>query len=114
MAPAIVNEWKVEEIQSGNFVIRASFAFQVDGQMFYQNFTFPEPVCQNKYLAHSLIKKWKKEVWQVWYNPKHPKIASLQRQFPIKTGIYFALSVGIFLYFLWLKIYIQRIGAIDK
>ena len=111
--PALVNRWKVEEIQSGNFIICATFAFQVGEQTLYQSFRFPKPVYQNQDLAYALVEKWKERDWQVWYNPKNLKMVSLQRSFPIKAGVYFILSVGVVLYFLGLKIYIQRVGAVD-
>ena len=114
VAPATISEWKVEELRAGKFTICANFKFQVGETEFYQHFKFSKPVYQNPYLAQALIKDWKDESWQVWYNPKNPEITSLQKSFPIKTGVYFALCLGMLLYFSWLRIYVQRMGTIDS
>ncbi len=112
-APATVSEWRVEEINSGKFAIVATFEFQAGGRTFYEHFRFPKPIYQNQYLSNALIEKWKGESWQVWYNPNDPHIASLQKSFPIKSGIYFVLCLGLFLYFSWLQAYVRRMNSLD-
>ncbi|MCB1080777.1 MAG: hypothetical protein KDK69_03040 [Chlamydiia bacterium] len=112
-APVHINEWKVEEIKPGKFSIFASLEFQVGERIFYKNYRFLKPVYQNPYVAEALIERWENERWEVWYNPKDPQIASLQKAFPIKAGVYFVLCLGVFLYFSWLRIYVRKMGGID-
>ena len=112
--PAIVSEWKVEELKPGKYTIQASFEFQVGETVLYQQFRFPKPVCQNQYLAEAFINNWEEESWQVWYSPKNPQVASLQKSIPIKSGIYFVLCLGVFLYFSWLRVYVRRMGVVDS
>ena len=107
-------QWEVEEIKSGKFSIAASFEFQVQKQMLTHRFRFPKPVYQNTYLAQNLIDQWKLEEWEVWYNPRNPQIASLQKRVPLKEGIYFGLCLVVFLYFAWLRVYVRKMNNLDS
>ena len=108
-----VNEWEVEEFKPGKFTLNAKFEFQVGERKIYESYRFKKPVYQNPYLPEALIERWEGESWRVWYNPKDPHFVSLQKKTPLKEGVYFALCLGVLLYFSWLRVYVNKVGSVD-
>ncbi len=107
---AQVRNWSVEEIKSGKFALIADYSFEKKGTTYTKHFQFKNPIYTNPYIAEDHIAKWKKERWQVWYNPKNPSESSLQKIFPFKEGIHLLLCIGVLLYFSWLRFYIRRVN----
>ena len=101
--------WDVEEVRSGKYIVTASYAYQVDGATYHQKTRMAKTVYPNKYLAKEHIEKWKDSQNWVWVNPKNPHQSGLFRPFPLKKGIHLLLAVGILFYFLWLNIYVRRV-----
>jgi len=112
-SPAITHGWKVEEVRPGKFAIHANFVFQVGERKVFQHVSFSKPIYQNQYLAQALVEKWEKIPWRAWYNPRHPEKASLQKHFPVKSGVYCAICLMIILYFSLLRVYVHRISGVD-
>ena len=107
-ADAQVFDWKVVEIKSGKFSVEAAYQFQIEERRIVGTYSFLKPVYPNPYLVEDLIEAWQGKAWKIWYNPKHPHEAALQKMFPVRKAIHFAVSLGIILYFSFLKIYVKR------
>ncbi|MBI3211130.1 MAG: hypothetical protein HYZ47_00360 [Simkania negevensis] len=106
--PIEIEKWEIQEEKGGKFYLSASYQFLVGDHRFKKTYCFPKPVYLNEYLAKDHLEKWKKEKWELWYQPKNPINSSLQKLFPFKEGIHFLLTLGLFLYFLWLRWYTRR------
>ena len=109
-APAKVSDWNVIE-KNGKFTLEARYKFETQGGVVEGTFSFPKPVYQNPYLAEDLIKIWAEKSWEIWYHPKAPYGATLEKNFPIKKGFQFGLSLVAIVYFAFLKIYVKRMHA---
>ena len=107
-APVEVSDWKIVEKKKDKYSVEASYQFHVGERVIMGTFHFPKPVYQNPYLAEDLIEDWQEKTWTVWYHPKHPHITSLQKNFPTKKAMQFAVSLLIILYFGFLNIYVKR------
>lgn len=112
-AKACLEDWKVEE-DDGDYSIVVNYTFDNKGQKIMGRYHFPRPVYQNPYIAEEHMNSWKGKDWMIYFNPKQPSEASLQKKFPAKKGINLGLSLGILLYFLVLKGYVLRAGHLDR
>ncbi len=104
-----VNEWRVEECKPGVFALFADYHFQIDECHYSQTFRFPKLTYNNPYMAKEHSALWSEKEWKVWYNPRNPRVASLQKLFPFKKAIHLLLCVGVALYFVWLNAYVKRL-----
>ncbi|MCB1106970.1 MAG: hypothetical protein KDK76_02620 [Chlamydiia bacterium] len=107
-APAQVSEWRIVEKKPNRFSIEANYEFCVEDRTLNGVFHFSKPVYQNPYLAEDLLSHWKEKNWKIWFNADRIHEASLQKIFPIKRGVYFALSLAVMLYFAILNLYVTR------
>lgn len=108
-----LDNWKVEE-DEGNYSIVVNYTFDWKGQKIIGRYHFPRPVYQNPYITEEHMNSWKGKDWKIYFNPKSPSNASLQKKFPAKKGINLGLSLGILLYFLLLKGYVSRVNHLDR
>ncbi len=104
-----VNEWRVEECKPGAFALFADYQFQVDECDYHQTFRFPKLTYNNPYMAQEHCALWSEKKWEVWYNPRNPHVASLQKLFPFKKAIHLLLCIGVVVYFVWLNGYVRRL-----
>jgi hypothetical protein len=100
---AQVVEWKVQEISPSSFAIEALYTYEVQGKRYSGKTLFDKPIYLNPYAAASDLKKWEALTWQAWIQPSHPEISSLQRNFPSKKIVHALLTLGVVLYFLFLR-----------
>jgi len=101
-------------LKSGKFSINVNYQFEWKGQTIHGVYDFPKPIYQNPYIAGDHISEWKEKSWTIWFNPKKPTFASLQKKFPTKKAINLALSLAVLLYFVFLKGYVRRMNALDQ
>ena len=108
-----LDNWKIHEDED-RFTIRVNYSFDWKGQTIAGRYFFPRPVYHNPYIAEEHLKLWKEKEWKIYFNPKWPSDAALQKKFPTKKGIYLGLSLGILLYFLLLKGFVVRAHSLDQ
>ena len=113
-ADAQIFDWKVVEIKSGKFSVEAAYRFQIAERTIMGTYSFPKPVYPNPYLAKDLIEAWQEKTWKIWYNPQYPYDAALQKMFPAKKVLHFALSLGIILYFSFLNLYVKKMHFLEE
>lgn len=110
-APVILDEWSINEKESGKFTVSVRYTFEWKGQTIYGLYDFQNPTYQNPYLANDHIDVWKKKSWIVWLNPNKPTVVSLQKAFPTKKGVHLSLCLAVLFYFGFLKGYVRRMNA---
>ncbi len=113
-APAVLDKWEVKEEKGGKFSIGVNYQFEWEGQTVYGVYNFSKPSYHNPYVAKDHIKEWEAKSWTVWFDPKKPNDGSLQKKFPAKKAIHFALSLAILFYFTFLKAYVRRMNILDQ
>lgn len=106
--PIKVHEWGHSEIGRGSYGVRASYTYEVNGQKYGGTHVFTAPIFMNAEAVDKQLHKWDKLRWSAWYNPAHPEKSSLQHNYPIKSTIQALLSLGILLYFVWLRFHVEK------
>ena len=107
-----VESFSVKQLKENAYGIEASYIYAVSGKPYQGKKILTNPVFLNAYAAQSHLEKyWKAQDWPVWYSAKQPEISGLQKLFPVKKFLSFALSLGVLLYFVWLKKYVEKQSA---
>ena len=94
--------FKVVETQNSVFQIEANYSYTINNQLFSHKEVLTSPAYDNPYQVKKSLLETDHESWKVYFNPKNPSQSSLQREISKKKLIDFSLSLGIFLYFLFL------------
>lgn len=98
--PASVEKWEI----SADYHPVGVYSYAYQGKI-YQGKSSYGKAMPNQYAAHDEIQTFKKDNWSVWINASHPSHSAMMRVFPLKELLYAACTLGIFLYFLYLKFY---------
>jgi hypothetical protein len=104
-ATAYVYHWRIVEISPSEYGIKASYSFKARGNTYKGKTFFSKPYHLNIESVQRQIKDYTPRSWTVWYQPSHPKISSLERNFPVKRCAYALMTLVIFFYFLYLERY---------
>ncbi|MEM8727802.1 MAG: hypothetical protein AAGE99_03735 [Chlamydiota bacterium] len=110
---AILDEWRVQE-ERGIFSIGVNYEFEWKGQTIQGVYNFKKPTYKNPHLADDHLKEFKEKSWVVWINPSRPTFASLQKVFPMRGAVKLALCLALFLYFIFLKGYVEKMNGSDR
>jgi len=107
-AEAKIEAWSVQQRES-NYGIYVHYTFSVkgvvcEGEGFVQGCQFPNP-----WVAKSVMERLQnKHVdLRVWYNPKDCSKNVVEKSFPWKDCVYFMILVGIYVYFIFLRRYVE-------
>lgn len=105
--PTEVN-WLVQRESSDRYSLRASYKYQVKGDVYEGETTvnkkfFRSPKAAQKRSSQNSQKKWM--IWYASYNPEH---STIQKIFPLKSCIYTAVMWGVLIYFIWLGFYVGQ------
>lgn len=101
--PAKVNEWKVIPTSGGKYSIQAEFEYQIEGETLKGLTLFTDPLFLNPNAAILTIKDWGNGAWLAWYDSDNVGNSSLEKSFPLNLLFRFILSLGVFIYFFWVK-----------
>ncbi|NGX39817.1 MAG: hypothetical protein KR126chlam1_01151 [Chlamydiae bacterium] len=104
--PAQVSQVKVVPLK-GKYALEAIYTYAYGGKNFTKNQFLGKPYYLNKSSAEreAIIRT---EIEQrAWVNPKAPAFSSLENKFPLRELFYGICAVGIFLYFLYLKLHLE-------
>ncbi len=107
-APAKITAWLVKELSVSKFGMETSYIYEVEGKQYTGKTLFKTPVYLNSYSAEDDIKEWKELSWRVWYKKSNPVISSLQKYFPTKEILQAILTIGVFVYFYFMRQWILR------
>lgn len=101
-------QWEVLEISEENYILKASYTFQVNSTKYSGVTSWPKESYRNTFAAYQALKEFAALPRNVWYNPHNPANSSLQKSFPLKECISALVLWGILLYFLWLGFYVSK------
>ena len=105
---ASVQKWQVIEKGGASFAIEASYRFSYLEREFFGVTEFSPPYFLNSESASSAIKKISTQEFFVFFNKNYPERNSLQRIFPFRLCIHSFLTLGVFVYFIFLKKWVKR------
>ena len=109
-----ISKWEVKEKGVDQFVLVANFQYKQNGQIYLGKQEFDQPIFQHPFAAESIITKYKERSWPVWVSKSKPHIATLQRTFSIKILVQTILSIGVLIYFIWLREYLLTLMPIEQ
>ncbi len=104
-APAKITQWELEE-KGGRWAVRAFFPLQ--GNIGTGNTLLSDRVYLNEEAAFSELQELAKQKWSVWFNPKNPSFASLERVFPASLLIRTLMAWSVLLYFFYFRRWLHR------
>lgn len=107
-AVASIEKWQVIEKGSSSFAIEASYRFSYLEKEFSGVTEFAPPYFLNETAASLAIKKISSQEFFVFFNKTHPERSSLQRIFPFLRCIHAFLTLGVFVYFIFLKKWLKK------
>lgn len=108
--PATNVRLRIFENHKEMFQIEAIFSYSVKDQEFTGIEVLTQPIFDNPYQAKKTIETTMNTDFLVYYPKKEPAMGTLQREFSIKKLVDFLLSLGLFLYFLFLnENYLQKL-----
>jgi hypothetical protein len=94
-APIISARWKVVEISSSEFGLKAFYQFEKGvGKTVLQ-----KPYYLNRFSAEKAAQEMLEKEWNVWYDPKDPSFNALEKQIPYKKIVYLLMAAGVSLFF---------------
>jgi 4-amino-4-deoxy-L-arabinose transferase-like glycosyltransferase len=108
---AEVFEWKVVEKSSAQFRIEAQYHFHVQDIRHEGKTQFSDLSFLNPYAAEGAIDKLKHQDWTAWYNQNDPNKSSLQKIVPFKACFHAILTLGVLVYFFFLKNFLRRMAV---
>ena len=102
-APATVTRWQIKELGTSRFAVEAFFEFESNGRHCNGSALFGPPFYLNPFSAEGAIKAKKKETFTVWFQASNPSVCSLQKEFPLKSFMHALMTLGVFVYFLFIS-----------
>ncbi|MDN3507610.1 MAG: hypothetical protein P0S94_01670 [Simkaniaceae bacterium] len=97
--------WSVVPIGASKFGVKGVYTYFLNESEYGGVHLFKKPIFINMRTAEKHIAAWGDHTWDVWMNPSHPEKSSMQHIFPFSALVQFILSIGVFLYFQWLRQY---------
>jgi hypothetical protein len=108
---AFVDSWQMEEKDPAAFSLKASYHFFIGKEKILGQTEFMKPYFLNKESAEKAIKKLSSQEWEAFYSSSKKQKNSLQRAFPFQDCIHAFLTLGILVYFIFLKQYLKRLSV---
>lgn len=105
---AKIEKWEIEEASESKFFLKAHYTYAAQGRTYSRAHSFLSAPFPNEFTAGEALKEWEKKPWKAWYSKRSPKLATLQKIFPLRAFIHAVLSLGICLYFGALRSFLQR------
>jgi len=108
-APAEVQKWEIVPKKS-KYTLRASYTYMFDEKKWDGSTVFGKPYHLNKQSAEAEIKRLEGFKWTAWVDPDHPDRSSIDKSFPWRKSFYAVCLLGIFLYFVFLRIHVEHLS----
>lgn len=106
---ALSTQWKILEKDEASFALQVSYSFLAPEKGPFQGtLQLPKPYFLNLPSAERAMKEFSQKRWDVHYSQDNPSVSSLQKNFPFKDCIQSLLTLGVFVYFLFLKRMIEK------
>ena len=99
---------EIVEKGSSSYALALSFEFWVEGDERSGRVELVKPYFLNIPSAEKAAEELSKKKWDVFYRTSDPNISALQKNFPFKSCIQAILTLGVFIYFVFLKKTVER------
>ncbi|NGX38342.1 MAG: hypothetical protein K1000chlam2_01515 [Chlamydiae bacterium] len=107
--PASVTSWEMLP-KGSQYALRATYSYEYGGKSWTGKTQLRKPYYLNRASAEGEIQKMSGMPWVVWVDADHPKCSSLEKHFPLRELFYAVCLLGIFLYFVYLKIHLELLS----
>ena len=104
--PASVLSWEMVP-KGSKYALRASYSYEYAGKSWTGKMLFGKPYHLNRASVEGEIKNMSGMPWVAWVDADHPKYSSLEKKFPLREVFYAGCLLGVFLYFVYLKIHLE-------
>ena len=110
-APASNVHWGTQALSGDQYLIKATYAFTVDGKTYPGESVFEDEIFMNKWAAEQTIPKYSYQTWNVWHQPDNFVHSTLQKKFPSKECYSAGAMFVLLIYFVSLGFYVTRTKA---
>lgn len=101
----------IELVPKGSkYALRAFYSYKYGKKSFTGKTLFRKPYYLNRASAEAEVKKLSGMQWVAYVDSHHPKVSSLEKNFPLKELFYAFCSLGIFFYFVYLKFHVALLS----
>lgn len=100
--------WTYQEVSSDLYAPLATFTFTTEGKQIQGSTLLSRPRFRSASAAESVLQELKKQMWPVWYAPGRPEQATIERRFPLKDCLSALILLGLFVYFVLVRLYVRR------
>jgi hypothetical protein len=114
-------EWNVIEKGPASFALSVSYQFEVPFYGLDKKSSFcrgktelAKPYFLNAPSATKALKELSERSWEVYYREKDPSMNALQKLFPFKECIHAFLTLGVAVYFFFLKKMVHRFLTVHE
>ncbi|MGM0440234.1 MAG: DUF3592 domain-containing protein [Chlamydiota bacterium] len=104
-------EWSVKAISHSKYLVKADFDYIVEGQKYHGKTVLRNKIFINPSAAEQALEEYRGQCWTVWYNPRKPQQATINRRFPLKVTIYAGILGLMLIYFIGLGIYVKKLSS---
>lgn len=107
--PAASVTWKVKKGSADAYFLYAHYQFTPPNHPLQEGETIlSSPVFWNVWAAEQAMEEYGANSWTVFYSGSNPAFSTLEKNYPFKECLSAFVTVGIFLYFLWLDHYVAK------
>lgn len=108
---ATISNWDVRDLSSSRFAIEANYRYEINGVVYSGKTIFEKPQFLNRFAAENHVKQLEAKRWHTWYRESNPTLSSLEREFPQKKCLQALLTLGVFVYFYFVRSMLSRLAA---
>lgn len=107
--PAEVKQ--IEVVPKGSqYALEASYTYAFGSVAYAKAMLLPKPYYLNRASAEKAALDLQAMRWQAYLDPKEPRFSSLEPKFPLKSVFYGLCMVGVFVYFLYLRVHLELLS----
>ncbi len=100
---AKIKNWQVEKLSSSKFALSVQYSYLFQNQKWEGQDRLSAPYFLNSYAAQEALTKQSSGSIKIWIDCYCPTYTAVKRVFPLRSICYALSSLGILLYFVYLK-----------
>lgn len=104
--------WSSHAFNEEHYVLKANYSFILNDKEYANEALLLKPWYRNQWAAEQDIPIQMKKKWNIWFSVSNPESSSLQKSFPIKECVSSILLWGIFVYFVLLGFYMEKMNDV--
>ena len=104
--PAQIAKTEVIPVKS-KYALRVTYSYSFGGKKYHRAQILPKPYYLNRNSADRARLARSGMISSAWIDAKSPQISSLERELPLRLLVYGIAVLGVFLYFLYLRVHLE-------